>query len=136
VQLEDYYPSPPTVLLVEDNSLLRWWMTSSLQSEGFRVAAPPTVEEAIDLAGVASFDVLITDWRLAEGHDGLEILNRARQKAPRTLAVLISAEAGADFSERARQRGFDLVIEKPFPVAEIVGAVRGLAGRLSPGMAS
>lgn len=136
MQVEDFYTEPPTVLLVEDNSLLRWWMTSSLQSEGFHVAAPPTVEEAIDLAGAATFDVLITDWRLAEGHDGLEVLNCARQKAPRTLAVLISAEAGAEFSERAREKGFDLVIEKPFPVAEIVGAVRGLAGRMLPRMAS
>ncbi len=126
----------PTVLLVEDNSLLRWWMTSSLQREGFQVAAPPSVEEALSLVGLAGFDVLITDWRLAEGHDGLEILNRVRLREPRTLAVLVSAEAGADFAERARELGFDLVIEKPFPVSEIVSAVHGLAGRVAPRMAS
>jgi CheY-like chemotaxis protein len=118
----------PTVLLVEDNSLLRWWMTSSLSNEGYRVAAPESVEEAINLAGVTPFDVLITDWRLAEGHDGLEILNRARRKDPTTVAVLVSAEAEADFSERARGLGFDLVIEKPFGVADIVAAVHELAG--------
>jgi CheY-like chemotaxis protein len=118
----------PTVLLVEDNSLLRWWMTSSLLNEGFRVAAPESVEEALKVAGVEPFDVLITDWRLAEGHDGLEILNRARRKDPRTVAVLVSAEAEADFSERAQKLGFDLVIEKPFGVADIVTAVREMAG--------
>jgi DNA-binding response OmpR family regulator len=126
----------PSVLLVEDNILLRWWMTSSLLNEGFRVAAPVTVDEAIDLAGVEPFDVLITDWRLAEDHDGLEILNRARRKDPNTVAVLVSAEAEADFSERAKKLGFDLVIEKPFGVADIVDAVHDVARHHTVRMAS
>jgi DNA-binding response OmpR family regulator len=134
--MSEHKPEMPTVLLVEDNSLLRWWMTNSLSNEGFRVAAPESVEEAINLAGVAPFDVLITDWRLAEGHDGLEILNRARRKDPTTVAVLVSAEAQPDFSERARDLGFDLVIEKPFGVAEIVDAVHGLTDRHASRIAS
>jgi DNA-binding response OmpR family regulator len=124
----------PNVLLVEDNSLLRWWMASSLSSEGYRIAAPESVEEALNLAGASPFDVLITDWRLAEGHDGLEILKLARRKDPATVAVLVSAEA--DFTERAKGLGFDLVIEKPFGVADIVAAVRDVAGHHLAHMAS
>ncbi len=124
-----------SVLLVEDNQLLRWWMTSSLQREGFRVVAPKSVEEAISLAATP-FDVLVTDWRLAQDHNGLEILTGARKKFPGTLAILISAEAGAELSHRARAGGFDLVIEKPFAVAEIVGAVQRLAERARPEAAS
>ncbi len=116
-----------SVLLVEDNQLLRWWMTSSLQREGCSVEAPKSVDEAIRIAGGSPFDVLITDWRLAEGHDGFEVLARVREKHPETLAILISAEAGADLADLARTNGFNLVIEKPFPVAEIVGAVHNLA---------
>lgn len=143
---------PLTVLLVEDNHLLRWWMTSSLQREGCSVFAPKSVDEAMDLAALSAFDVLITDWRLADGRNGLEILNRVRQKHPRTVAVLISAEACTPcalsleprdgpqayetLSDRARAIGFDMVIEKPFPVAEIVGAVRQLATRHEPEVAS
>jgi DNA-binding response OmpR family regulator len=124
-----------SVLLVEDNQLLRWWMTSSLQREGFRVVAPKSVEEAIALAATP-FDVLITDWRLAQDHNGLEILTGARKKFPGTLAILISAEADAELSHRARAGGFDLVIEKPFAVADIVGAVQHLAERARPEVAS
>jgi len=120
----------PTILLVEDNRLLRWWMTSSLQREGWKVAAPQSSQEAVEMAGSRPFDVVITDWRLAEGHRGCEILARVRQKFPQTLAILISAEAGGEFSKQARACGFDLVIEKPFAVAEIVGAVHHLAGEL------
>lgn len=118
--------SQPTVLLVEDNRLLRWWMTSSLQHEGCLVAAPKSVDEAMDIATVTHFDVLITDWRLADGHDGSEVLAHVREKYPQTLAILISAEADTELADRARTDGFNLIIEKPFPVAEIVGAVREL----------
>ncbi len=117
----------PTVLLVEDNQLLRWWMTSSLQREGYSVVAPKSVEEVILMDGASAFDVLITDWRLPDGHDGFEVLNRLRAKRPGILAILISAEADAELTERARAHGFDIVIRKPFPLAEIVSAVHNWA---------
>ena len=122
--------SHPIILLVEDNRLLRWWLTSSLQREGWAVSAPQSPEEAMTLAGAKSFDVVITDWRLPEGHFGCEILERVRQKHPATMAILISAESGGEFTDQARACGFDLIIEKPFPVAEILGAVHRLTERI------
>ena len=122
--------SAPTILLVEDNQLLRWWMTSSLQRDGWLVSSPQTAEEALTLASSQSFAVVITDWRLSEGHLGCEILSRVRESSPATVAILISAEAGSAFKDQACARGFDLVIEKPFPLAEILGAVHHLAGRM------
>ena len=116
----------PRVLLVEDNQLLRWWMTSSLQREGWFVLAPKSVEEALQVAGARRFDVLITDWRLPDGHDGFEVLERVRAVAPEIFAILVSAEADADLAQRGRASGFDVVIRKPFPLAEIVGAVHSL----------
>jgi len=126
----------PTILLVEDNQLLRWWLASSLKDEGFEVTAPRSIDESVALADRVPFDLLITDWRLADGHDGLEMLQRARKTDSETLAVLISAETTADFSERARQDGFDIVIEKPFPVAQIVDAVHSLEERFPARVAS
>ncbi len=125
-----------SVLLVEDNQLLRWWMTSTLQRVGCCVVAPTSAEDALAVAGAARFDVLITDWRLADGHDGFEVLGRIRERFPETLAILISAEAGAELADRARSMGFDLVIAKPFPVAEIVAAVQSLATSHRPRVAS
>jgi CheY-like chemotaxis protein len=116
----------PTVLLVEDNQLLRWWLTRSLQREGYSVVAPKSVEEVVQMTG-SPFDVLITDWRLPDGHDGFQVLRRLRAKCSGILAILISAEADAELADRARASGFDVVIQKPFPLAEIMGAVHGLA---------
>ncbi len=141
------------VLLVEDNRLLRWWMSNSLEREGYFVATSNSAEEALRLAASFPFDILITDWRLSDGRTGLEILARVRETCPGTLAVLISAEAdspgqgtagdledsqareGNTLAERARASGFDLVIQKPFPVAEIVGAVHNLSTHPRPEVA-
>ena len=113
----------PKLLLVEDNRLLRWWMTSSLEHAGFVVAAPETLTEALQICDSCKVDLLVTDWHLRAEGDGFEVLARARRRSPQVFAILISAEADLELGQAARKAGFDLVIQKPFPVAEIVGAV-------------
>ena len=120
----------PKLLLVEDNRLLRWWMTSSLEHAGFVVAAPETLAEALQICDSCPVDLLVTDWHLREEGDGFEVLARARRRSPRAFAILISAEADVDLAKSAREAGFDFVIQKPFPVAEIVGAVHVYGERI------
>jgi DNA-binding response OmpR family regulator len=57
------------------------------------------------------------------------VLAHARRTSPRVFAVLISAEADAALADAARTAGFDVVIQKPFPVAEIAGAVHAYQQR-------
>jgi len=118
----------PTVLLVEDNRLLRWCVSCALNSGGCSVLAPETVEEALRLMPGQKFNVLVTDCRLTDGHDGFEILARIREQYPQISSILISAESDPQLTMRAQQAGFNVIIEKPCPVAEIVGAVHALAG--------
>jgi DNA-binding response OmpR family regulator len=113
----------PRVLLVEDNRLLRWWMACSLEQAGFCVAAPETSLEAMEVCSRCPLDLLVTDWHLGGGEDGFQVLSQARQKSPNVFAILISAEADDSLATAARGAGFDVVIQKPFPVAEITAAV-------------
>ena len=115
------------ILLIEDNRLLRWTMTKSLMQEGFLVIAPPTVEEGLQLGTAYPFDVLVSDWRLPDGHNGLEVLSRVRQAYPQIMSILISAEADAALTDRALDGGFDQVLQKPFEVSEMVGAIHACA---------
>ena len=122
----------PKALVVEDNRLLRWWMTSSLEHAGFVVAATETFSEALQICDNSAIEMLITDWHLggpAAVGDGFEVLAHARLHSPQVFAVLISAEADAELMGAARRAGFDVVIQKPFPVAEIVGAVHAFQAR-------
>ena len=114
------------VLLVEDNRLLRWSMTRGLTREGFLVVAPETVEEALMLGALIPFDVLVSDWRLEDGHDGFQVLNAVRQKLPNIASILISAEADDELRRRGLSAGFDRVLQKPLEISAIAGAIPGL----------
>ena len=125
-----------SVLVVEDNKLLRWCMSCGLDRDGFCVFAPESVEDVLRLAADSPVDVVVTDLRLPGGHDGFEVLAFVREKSPQAVSILISADADPHLSDRAQRAGFNLVIQKPFPVAEIVGAVRSLAERHRAGVVS
>lgn len=116
------------VLLVEDNRLLRWCIACGLHQYGYNVVVAESVDEALKLNGNLSLDILVTDWRLGGGHDGFEVLQHIREKYPQVASILISAEADARLADQARSAGFNFIIEKPCPVAEIVGAVNALMG--------
>lgn len=116
----------PKVLLVEDNMLMRWWMMSSLEREGYWVSAPGTVEEALRVGAAYPFELLVTDCELPEGRDGFEVLAELRRIYPDILAVLMSAGADEALAERARRAGFDRVIEKPFQPEEVLAALKAL----------
>ncbi|MBZ5667680.1 MAG: response regulator [Acidobacteriia bacterium] len=115
------------ILLIEDNRLVRWWMSKCLTREGFQVVAPPSVDEALRLAATNRFDVLVSDWRLPDGQDGFKVLTAVRQAFPRIISILISAEADAELTERALGAGFDRVIPKPMEVSQIVEAIKSSA---------
>jgi len=119
----------PRILLIEDNELLRWSMTANLTREGFLVVAPATVDEALRRGTEQRFDVLMIDWRLPDGHDGIEVLNTVRKVFPQIPSILISAEAGDELAERARRAGFDHVLLKPAAISEIVGAIQACQGQ-------
>jgi CheY-like chemotaxis protein len=113
-----------TILLIEDNQLLRWCMTKNLTREGFLVVAPDTVEEALSTGTQFPFDVLLIDWRLPDGHTGCEVLAAVRQVFPHTPSILISAEADNELAARAIAAGFDRVLQKPAAISEIVSAIQ------------
>jgi two-component system nitrogen regulation response regulator GlnG len=118
--------SPLNVLLVEDNRLLRWCLACALKRGGYTVIAVESADEALRLNGDLRADILVTDWRLNGGENGFEVLRQIRSKFPGIVSILISAEADADLATRAREAGFQYVIEKPCQVADIVCAVNAL----------
>jgi len=122
----------PRILLIEDNKLLRWSLAKGLTREGFTVVAPPTVEEALRPSVEFPFDVLVSDWRLPDGHNGLEVLTAVLHTLPRVVSILISAEADAQLTTKALEAGFRRVIQKPLRISQIVDAIHAIMPRDLP----
>jgi len=114
-----------SILLMEDNTLLRWWLTVSLIQQGFKVTAPATNHEFVDALDKETFDALVTDCDLADCCDGFQVLSLTRQRNPRVLAILISAQTDQDLPARAQAAGFNSFMPKPVSAREIAETILG-----------
>jgi DNA-binding NtrC family response regulator len=80
----------PSVLLIDDEPLMRLSMTDALRAVGHDVRAAATGQEGLNLISRTTFDIVITDLRLP-GADGLQLLQACKQRSPRTEVIVITA---------------------------------------------
>ena len=110
----------PLVLLVEDDTDTREMYSEYLSYSGMRVAAAPTGLRALQHVREQTPDVVVTDiWM--PGMDGLELSRRLRAEEP-TRDVPIIAVSG-DPTERAREAGCDMMLEKPCTPDRLLHAI-------------
>jgi PAS domain S-box-containing protein len=103
-----------TVLLVEDDRLVRVALQRFLVAKGFVVLPAGTPAEAQDVARAnAGIDVLVTDMILP-GITGSELASRLRATAPALPAIFMSAHPAELLIEQGRLAPDAPYIEKPF----------------------
>ena len=117
------------VLLVEDEPNIVVSLKFLLERAGFEVDSEANGEKALAGALDNPPDVMILDVRLP-GLDGFEVLRRLRSRpGGDSLPVLmLTAKGQRRDREHALECGADLFITKPYANAEVVEAVRSLAG--------
>jgi DNA-binding NtrC family response regulator len=134
---DDHYRAQEksTILMVEDEAIVRMFAAEELRAAGFRVIECASGDEAMDLlrAGMR-FDLLFTDVRMPGETDGITLAREAQRFAP-DLPVII-ASAHLDSAEAA---SFDGFLAKPFPTDTAIALIRRLLeerARPSSGMES
>jgi two-component system cell cycle sensor histidine kinase/response regulator CckA len=123
---------PKTVLVVDDEPVVRELETEVLRVQGYKVLAAEGAAEALRLAGeTATIHLLITDLSMPEV-DGLELTRRFRALHPKTPVLLVS---GSLPLLRARSEP-DLArfhfLAKPFQFSELIHKVRVLLDAAAP----
>jgi DNA-binding NtrC family response regulator len=110
--------TPPSVLVVEDESDLRQIVGDALQGAGFEPVLVGTAAEAISRLDSFAYDALVVDLRLPDA-DGMEVLAAALDRYPGILSVVVTGFGGVDEAVSAIKRGALDFLIKPFQLGRL-----------------
>src|SRR3954465_5672446 len=111
----------PTILVVDDEQLIRWSLTERLKQENYRVVEAATASSAIERHG-EGVDLVLLDYRLLAGH-GLTGLQTNKEADADTLVILLTAHSSVDMAVEAMKHGAYHYANKPFNLDEIAPLV-------------
>ena len=119
-----------TVLVVDDEPLLRMVMTDALQDSGYRALEAHDGPSALKiLESDTRVDLLITDVGLPNGMNGRQVADAARQKRPGLKVLFVTGFAeNAVVGHGQLAPGMEIVT-KPFVVAAFERKVRDMIDR-------
>lgn len=115
-----------SVLLVDDDELLRTSFENLLRQEGYEVKAVSSGEEALHYLEETKPDVVIMDICMA-GIDGITTLRRIRETDLRLPVIMMTAYSTTSAAIEATKLGaFDYVL-KPFDIPEVLSLIERAA---------
>jgi DNA-binding NtrC family response regulator len=107
----------PTILVVDDESLIRLSLNDRLTREGYRVIEADSAASAL-AEYEHGVDLVLLDYRLPDG-DGLSVLKRIKERDPETLVILLTAVSSIETAVEAMKQGAYHFANKPFNLDEI-----------------
>ncbi|MEI6986876.1 MAG: response regulator [Rhodospirillaceae bacterium] len=120
------------ILLVEDNSAIRFAYRILLENSGHTVTEAVDGNDAIAKLETRRFDMVITDLWMP-GADGFTVIAQTKRGHPDTLVLAMTGvligPAANDPAVRAKNAGADAVIEKPMLGEGMLTSVNALIDR-------
>lgn len=116
------------ILLVEDNPVAAKSIEMKLTVEGHNVFMTDLGEDAIELADLYDYDLILLDLDLAD-MGGLDVLRAVRNKKVETPVIILTASGDIDTKVKALSCGADDFITKPFHKAELAARINAVVRR-------
>jgi DNA-binding NtrC family response regulator len=118
-----------TILLVDDEPLIRWAVRAGLEAEGYRVIEAGTAREAEDILAASvpgTIAVAVLDLKLPDSDD-LTLLRRVRSEAPDCRVIIMTAYGSPALLAEALKAGAVGTVSKPFDLPRVVQMIRQAA---------
>ena len=103
----------PTILLADDEQLIRWSLSERLRADGLAIVEAATGQAAIDAVRREAVDLVLLDYKLPD-IDGVTVLRQIKEHDPDVVVILLTAYATVDTAVEAMKTGAYHVANKPF----------------------
>lgn len=115
-----------TILLVEDDNVIRMLVNEYLEEFGYRVVVVASGDDALPiLVNNKEIDLIITDVRMPGKLNGFDLIEEASRLRPTLKTIVMSGQTG-ETNNRADVA--DRFIAKPFTVNNLGIAIESLLG--------
>ena len=118
------------VLVVEDDLDLLNLLEEGLTMYGYAVDKASDGEQAIDMAYIENYDIIILDINLPK-KDGFEVLDEIRKFNQEVNIIMLTARSDIDDRVRGLDFGANDYMVKPFDLKELDARMRALLRRKS-----
>lgn len=108
-----------TVLIVDDDSSIRWVLARALSNAQFKVISCDNGQQALDMIRSNHPQLVITDIQMS-GMSGLELLNIINQNWPDLPVIMITAYADTDLATKTHELGAFDYLPKPFDINHVI----------------
>ena len=110
------------IVIVDDEPKIRNGLSKLLSSRpGFEITGVfENAMEALEQLSVSYADVIITDIKMPE-INGLDLINRIREKDENTKIIILSGYSDFSFAQRAIELGVTRYLTKPTNARELIG---------------
>jgi CheY-like chemotaxis protein len=112
-----------TILLVDDDEVLRHTLATVLAEHGYEVTTAASVSEALKLISAGSYDVLLSDLHMPGKGDGLTVVSAMRHANPKAVTILLSAFPEMDAAAQAILLQTDQILVKPMNIPALIEAI-------------
>ncbi len=119
-----------SILIIDDEPLMRVSMVDALTAVGYEVEEASTGSEGLERLQGSEFNLVITDLRLP-GADGLQIVTKCKELWPNTEVIVITAHGSVDTAVHAMKGGAYDYITKPFSMDELLLSVDRVCGMVA-----
>jgi two-component system, cell cycle response regulator CtrA len=116
------------VLLVEDDTIVARGVSLALKAATMIVDTADTGEEALELARLYDYDIVVLDLMLPD-MEGYEVVRRLRAARIETPVLILSGLTRPQAKVRGFGMGADDYITKPFDQQELVARIQAIVRR-------
>ncbi len=118
-------------LVVEDEKRIADFLSRGLESAGYAIDVAGDGSHAVDMVHATDYDLVILDMMLPD-MDGLQVLEKIRNRKSSPPVLILSARGGVDDRVKGLELGADDYLVKPFAFVELLARVRVLLRRGQP----